>query len=66
MGPETKIDCAGENQQQFNDRQKTLVKRYMFPRAVSKKTMVVSPAGFGTKNDCAGETSSNLPTDRRH
>jgi hypothetical protein len=23
--------------------------------------MVVSPAGFGIKNDCAGESSSNFP-----
>jgi hypothetical protein len=23
--------------------------------------MVMSPAGFRTRNDCAGETSSNLP-----
>jgi hypothetical protein len=63
MGTETKIECAGEDQQQFNDGPKTMVKTCMSSRVVSQKNMVISPAGFGTKNDCAGEDQQQF-TDR--
>jgi hypothetical protein len=31
------------------------------PRAVREESTVMGPVGLGTKNDCAGGTSSNLP-----
>jgi hypothetical protein len=34
---------------------------YMIPRVMRQKNMVMSPAGPGTKNDCASKASSNLP-----
>jgi hypothetical protein len=54
-GPETKIDSAAEAQQQFTQPNQDCGVSCMTPRVVRQKNTVMSAAGSGTKNNCAGE-----------
>jgi hypothetical protein len=57
MGPQTKNDCAGEDQQQFT---RQIPDGARYEMVVRQRDMVMGPTGLGTKNNYDGEGQQQI------